>query len=96
MLSKWWRKNSIYKWVVLTGRKTLKKNSIKGGLIITATTTEIVFVLNAANVKPPCYAMLNVMPLKAIKVQSTFYCSKFWGCWLPNKLPPRQAWTHGT
>ena len=30
-----------------------KKNSIKDGLIITATNTRVFLVLNAANIKPP-------------------------------------------
>ena len=47
----------------MTGRKTLKtEDSIKDGLIITATTTRIFFTLKAANVKLP-KASLDAMDI---------------------------------
>ena len=41
------------------------KDSIKDGLIITATTTGIFYVINAANVKPPKASLdaMNIMKL---------------------------------
>ena len=46
-------KKALYnKCVVLIGKKNIE-DSIKDGLIITATTTGIFYVLKAANVKPP-------------------------------------------
>ena len=41
------------------------KDSIKDGLIITATTTGIFYVINAANVKPP-KASLDAMDIKKL------------------------------
>ena len=46
------RKNLYNKWLVLIGKKNIE-DSIKDGLIITATTTGIFYVIKAANVKPP-------------------------------------------
>ena len=55
------RKNLYNKWLVLIGKKNIE-DSIKDGLIITATTTGIFYVINAANVKPP-KASLDAMDI---------------------------------
>ena len=55
-------KKTLYnKCVVLIGKKNIE-DSIKDGLIITATTTGIFYVLKAANVKPP-KASLDAMDI---------------------------------
>ena len=55
-------KKALYnKCVVLIGKKNIE-DSIKDGLIITATTTGIFYVLKAANVKPP-KASLDAMDI---------------------------------
>ena len=57
-------KNIYNKWAALFEKKNVE-DSIKDGLIITATTTGIFYVLKVANVKPPKESLdaMNIMKI---------------------------------
>ena len=57
----WCPKKPLYKWVVLNEKQN-NEDSIIDGLIIMATTTGLLFVLKAANIKPP-EASLDVIDI---------------------------------